>query len=273
MTRSFAPSSSPRPAVRVPPEERRAREQEQAMAEQFAALETRADDDPWLANNPMRRLGYREYGGLEAVDFVPNTRGGSWTESGVQRPRSLSQEEIASLIQMQPDRVRDFEEGRTPFLVPPKTVIIGADYNSAPVRVHEFGHAGHDIIRAISAYDPEMAARFAEADVPRPSSASSRFEEGVVELSDSPDDSWINTRGERATMAHTIEEADTSNRSYRGQLERYNEIMQEIAAEELVRRGEPPRAVMRTPEPGSMFYREPERRRGLLGILDRIMGN
>lgn len=273
MTRALAPSSSPRPAVRVTPEERRLREIERAMAEQFAALEARADIDPWLADNPMRRLGYREYGGLEAVDFVPNTLGGSWVEYGIEQPRSLSREEIVSLMQMQPDRVIDFEEGRTPFLIPPGTVMLGADYNTEAVTAHEFGHAGHDIIRALSAYDPEMAARFSEADVTRPGSASSRFEEGVVELSDNPDDSWINTRGERATMAHTIEEADTSNRSYRGQLERYNALMQEIAQEELARRGEPPRAVMREPGPGSIFYREPERRGGLLGILDRIRGN
>lgn len=277
MAQDLAPASSPRPAARVTPEERRAREREWAMAEQFAALETRADDDPWLANNPLARLGYREYGGLESVDFLPSKRGAAWAEYGIQDPGPLSRAEIESLIQMHPGYIDAYydarDEGREAYLIPPKTVLIGSDYNSAPVRAHEFKHSGHDLIRQLSAFDPEMAARFVEADTPRPMRASSRFEEGVVELSDNPDDAWINTSGEQMTMAPTITEANTDNRRYRNQLERYEAIMQELAQEELTRRGEPPRAVMREPEPGNLFYREPERRGGLRGILDLFRGN
>ena len=248
MADDLAPSRSPRPTPRTTPEERRAidRAAADAMMEEFAALEDRADMDPWLADNPLRRLGYREMGGLRGVDYLPATPEGAYYSAGAVNRIGL-----------------------------------GSDYFTPPVQAHEAGHAGVDVVTD-AVFDPrnrDYANLFLREGLsPTPSYG---FEEAVIELSDNPMDTWIQPRregrptGTYSTLEPTIQflpEAGTSDRS---RVERYEQIMQEIAQEELARRGEPPRAVMQQPQPGNIFYREPEPepRGGLLGLLDRIRGN
>ena len=82
-------------------------------------------------------------------------------------------------------------------------------------------------------------------------------EESLVELRDNPADAWIQPRtadrpvGTYATMEPTIQyQRDVGTQEYpptliqAGQTRRRDQIMQEIAAEELARRGVPPRATM-----------------------------
>lgn len=290
MSEPLAPSRSTRPAPRVTPEERRAREMD--MAEQFAALEDRADMDPYLADDALARLGYREYGGLQAVDYIPGGRNAAHLPSGATSPRGLYSDEIRALQTMQPERVAAWEGGESEYLVPPRSILLGSDVYAPPVSAHEFRHGGIDILDELLADDPELQARYVElrsAGVrnPQPWEAewrSSRdrrigfrnFNEAVTEVRDDPNAWWNTPAGERATMAPYIQYYNPESSSMDG-LRRYEAAYQTIAAEELARRGEPPRAVMREPEPGNMFYQEPEPepepRGGLLGIFDRIRGN
>lgn len=288
MTTDLAPSRSPRPVPRTTPEERRAAAD--AMMEEFAALEGRADMDPYLSDDALARLGYREYGGLRAVDYIPGGTNAAHIPSGLTRPSSLYPEEVRALLTLQPDRVAAWESGASDYLVPPRSVLMGSDvYAPAPI-AHEFRHGGIDLLDQLIGEDPELQARYSElrsAGVRNPqprelewrSSRDRRlgyrdFNEAVTEVQDDPEAWWNTPAGERATMAPTIQHYNPDSSAFDG-VRRYEAAYQEIAAEELARRGEPPRAVMRQPEPGNMFYREPEPepRGGLLGLLDRIRGN
>ena len=286
---ALAPTSSRRPEPRVTPEQRRA--QAQLMAEQFAALEARADDDPWLANNPLRRLGYRDVGGLEAVDYLPlapdaaTYYGAGYHVGHLEQELALARargEDVlpifGSISTMQPDRAAAFDLMESEYLLPPGTIALGPDYMASPIMAHEAGHRGFDVIEELLESDPSLAQRFLDAGLlPR---ASHGFEEAVVELSDNPSDSWVQPRSEdrpagaTQTMEHTIQYLADPGTAERGRVERFNDIMQQIAEEELGRRGEPPRAQMREPGPGSMFYREPEPEpeRGIGALFRRLFG-
>lgn len=296
MSEPLAPSRSLRPAPRVTPEERRAREMD--MAEEFAALEQRADMDPWLADNPLRRLGYREVGGLRGMDYLPlapNT--GSYYGLGYGAPE-LEQELFGqwrsggglpvfdSIEMMDPERHRAFDSGESQYLIPPRTMAVGPNYYTEAILAHESGHAGVDVINDLLLARPELRDRFYDAGV-RPF-LDMALEEALVELGDDLGATWVQPRGEGRpvgtyqTVEHTVQflpdrgtqDFAVSEREFEG-VQRYNQIAQTLAQEELTRRGEPPRAVMREPEPGNIFYREPEPepRGGLLGLLDRIRGN
>ena len=260
-----------------------------AMAEAFSDLEQRADMDPNLANDALARLGYREYGGLRAVDYIPGDDRASHVPNGITRPSSLSRARIRALRTMFPERVEAWENGETDYLIPPRSVMMGSDVYAPDPMSHEFRHGGVDILDRLLADSPELQARYSELrseGIRNPRSwetnwRSSRdrrfgfqnFNEALVEVRDDPDAGWNTPAGERATMADTIDHYDPDSAAFDG-LRRYEEAYQTLAAEELARRGEPPRAVMRQPEPGSRFYREPEpeRRQGIMGLFDRLLG-
>lgn len=247
------PSRSLRPQPRVTPRERRAREH--VMAEHFAALEARADMDPLLVNDPLRRLGYRQTGGLQGLIFSrdPNT--------AQYRNRH-------------------------------RLIDIGGNFFADPVVAHEAGHAGFDFVSDAIAADPDLLARFIDAGFivdARPEDfeagsfpVSSPFEEAVVELGDDPSATWNLPRNlepglfspgqKTATMEETIDYLDRVSGAERARLSLFNDIMQRVAEDELRRRGEPPRAQMREPGPENMFYREPEVERGIGALFRRLFG-
>jgi len=273
----FAPTRSPRPAPRVTPEERRARAM--ADAEMFAALEDRADMDPLLANNALRRLGYRGIGGLRGVTLTQN-----------------------------PDR--GYHSGRE------RRVYLGSNFFADPVKAHEAGHSGFDLVQEALTRDPELAQAFQDAGFPidpktvseipeaflypwyEPGFSVKDFEEAVVELGDDPTASWNLPANARSrffdqdavvgTMAPTIQYLPTDDEAKLAEFARYNEALQQIAEEVLRRQGEPPRAVMRAPGPDSVFYQgpdsgfyqkqdsvlyqEPEPERGIGALFRRMLG-
>lgn len=240
---ALTPTRSPRPEPRVTPEQRRAREQ--LMAEDFAALEARADMDPLLVNDALRRLGYRGIGGLRSVNLSsdPNTA------------------EYAGA-----DRV----------------ISIGSNYFTDPVVAHEAGHAGFDFVEDAIEADPELAQQFRDAGFVGLFPVGSDLEEAVVEIGDDPAASWNLPRDARSavfgpealvgTMEPTIQFLTAVSESEQARVGRFNEIMQRIAEDELDRLGEPPRAEMREPGPESMFYREPEVERGIGALFRRVFG-
>lgn len=274
----FAPTRSPRPVPRVTPEELRARAM--ADAEMFAALEDRADMDPLLANNALRRLGYRGIGGLRGVTMTQDP-------------------EFAA-----------FSGGD-------RQIYIGGNFFADPVKAHEAGHSGFDLVEEALTRDPELAQAFQDAwsdmdptfvaAFPQallyPASemgflTPKDFEEAIVELGDDPTASWNLPADARSkyfgrdavvgTLAPTIEYLPTDNEAKLARLVRFNEVLQQIAEEELRRQGEPPRAVMRAPGPDSVFYQgpdsgfyqkqdsvlyqEPEPERGIGALFRRMLG-
>lgn len=255
----FAPTRSPRPAPRVTPEERRARAM--ADAEMFAALEDRADMDPLLANNALRRLGYRGIDGLRGVRMSRNP-------------------EVAK------------------FSGKDREILIGGNFFADPVKAHEAGHSGFDLVEEALTRDPELAQAFRDAGFAIAFPPSRYFEEAVVELGDDPTASWNLPADARSrffgqdavvgTMAPTIEYLPEDDEAKLAEFARYNEALQQIAEEVLRRQGEPPRAVMRAPGPDSVFYQgpdsgfyqkqdsvlyqEPEPERGIGALFRRMLG-
>lgn len=274
----LAPTRSPRPVPRVTPEELRARAM--ADAEMFAALEDRADMDPLLASNALRRLGYRGIGGLRGVTMT------------------------------QDPEVAGFSGGD-------RQIYIGGNFFADPVKAHEAGHSGFDLVEEALTRDPELAQAFQDAwsdmdptfvaAFPQallyPASemgflTPKDFEEAAVELGDDPTASWNLPADARSkyfgrdavvgTMAPTIEYLPKDDEAKLALLARYNEALQQIAEAELRRQGEPPRAVMRAPGPDSVFYQgpdsgfyqkqdsvlyqEPEPERGIGALFRRMLG-
>lgn len=201
------------------------------MAEQFAALEARADMDPLLVDDALRRLGYRGIGGLRGVNFSA-----------------------------QPNTAQYAGEDRL--------IAIGENYFTDPVVAHEAGHAGFDFVEDAIAANPELAQRFQDAGFLARFPVDPYFEEAVVEIGDDPTASWNLPRDARSavfgpealvgTMEPTIQFLSVVSEAEQARLGRFNDIMQQIAEDELDRLGEPPRAQMQEPGPGNMFYREPE---------------
>lgn len=226
---ALAPSRSVRPQPRVTPEQRRA--QAQSMAEDFAALEARADMDPLLAGDPLRRLGYRGIGGLRGVNLSPDAEEALYAGSD-------------------------------------RRIEVGSNYFTDPVIAHEAGHAGFDFVGDAVAANPELAQRFRDAGFMGVFPVGSGLEEAVIELGDDPTASWNLPRDARSavfgpealvgTMEPTIQFLTMVDEAEQARVGRFNEVMQQIAEDELARLGEPPRAKMREPGPENMFYREPE---------------
>ena len=245
----------PSRSLRPQPRPLTPRQSEQLMAEQFAALEARADMDPLLVNDALRRLGYRQIGGLQGVD--------------------LSQDPNAA----------EYRGGD-------RLVEIGGNYFADPVVAHEAGHAGFDFVSDALAANPDLLARFIDAGFITNASpqdfeagrfpVSSPFEEAIVELGDDPSATWnlpqnaesyLFVPGQTtATVGSTIDYLDRVSEAERNRLGRFNDIMQQIADEELDRLGEPPRAQMREPGPENLFYREPEPERGIGALFRRLFG-
>ena len=240
---ALAPSSSPRPQPRVTPEQRRA--QAQLMAEDFAALEARADMDPLLVNDALRRLGYRGIGGLRGVNLSPNPEDAFYAGE---------------------DRL----------------IEVGGNYFADPVVAHEAGHAGFDFVEDAIAADPELVQRFQDAGFVGQFPIGSGLEEAVVEIGDDPAASWNLPRDARSSvfgpealvglMDPTIQFLPGEDDYERARVERFDDIMQQIAEDELDRLGEPPRAQMREPGPENIFYREPEPERGIGALFRRMFG-
>lgn len=191
-------------------------------------LELRADMDRYLAGDPLARLGFdpervdwfSPYGGLDPF----NTAQGGDLGSG------LSSESRRRYDAMYPDRAG---------MVPEDTVMMTANWPLS-VLAHESRHRGIDeLTRAGRDVDPMRQL----------------YEEAVVEVGDQPFlDETINLpretqafeRGERVSppLSATIDVPNPPE----GVL-RYEKVLQELAQDELTRRGEPPRAQRREPEP------------------------
>jgi hypothetical protein len=73
-------------------------------------------------------------------------------------------------------------------------------------------------------------------------------------------------------MEPTIQYLTGVDEAEQARVGRFNDIMQQIAEEELDRLGEPPRAQMQEPGPESLFYREPEPERGIGALFRRMFG-
>lgn len=233
------------------------RRQQTAGMEGFAALEARADDDPWLKDNPMARLGYRTFGGLEAVDYIPGLdNAGAVGAAGVKRGSSLNRAQMEAIRTLRPEQYEAWRRGETPYLVDPYSVLMGSEANSPPVRSHEFGHLGFDEVQNAIKLNPELAQRLKDAGLA--GDVSYMFEEAMLERKDNPEDQW---RGADSGTIRHLAEYDDQRRAAENdpRVARYEKIMQEIAMEELARRGEPSRA------------KRIEPRGGLLGIFDRFM--
>lgn len=302
MADDLAPSRSPRPTPRTTPEERRAidRARANADAEAFAALERRAEMDPWLADDPLARLGDRDMGGLQAVDYLPLAPNAAlYFPSGYGKPQ-LDQEIdldilyggglpiLESIELMDPARHAAFELEREEYLIPPGTMAIGPNYFAPPIQAHEARHRGVHIIEDMLMAIPGLYSRSFRDDPFRPSIPLSRaLNEALVELKDDLTDTWVQPSGDdrpmgtHESMSHTVQYLPDRGEPGRNvvsdldfaNVQRWEPILQAIAQEELARRGEPPRAVMQEPQPGNIFYREPEPepRGGLLGIFDRLI--
>lgn len=243
--RSLVPQQ--RPDV-LTPEQRRA--QAMRMAEDFAALEARADMDPYLRDDALRRLGYRSLGGLRGVDFEP---GGS---SG-------------------------YPSTRATYTPADRKIRMGGIYFSDPVMAHESGHAGVDFLNEAVRNNPELLQAFRDRGLDT-NRMGYGFEEALVELGDDPSDTW-NLPSNRQdwlfpeatkSIGSTIEYLPEEGTDDRDRVERMNAAMQQVAEDELRRQGEPPRAEMREPGPESMFYNqpEPEREGGIGGLFRRLFG-
>lgn len=240
---ALAPDRSLRPQPRVTPEQRRALEQ--LRAEQFAALEARADMDPLLVNDPLRRLGYRQIGGLQGINLSSN-----------------------------PEDAHYLGEDRL--------IEMGNNFFANPVVAHEAGHAGFDFVGDAIAANPGLAQRFQDAGFVGQFPVGSSLEEAVIEIGDDPTASWNLPRDARSlvfgpdalvgTMEPTVQYITAVDEGEQARVGRFNDIMQQIAEEELARFGEPPRAVMREPGPESIFYREPEPERGIGALFRRLLG-
>ena len=262
---------------------------EQQMAEQFAALEARADIDPWLANDPMRRLGYRETGGLMNVDYMPLDPNNAWHFGGGYNRLSFDEElrkasetgleppVFGSIEMMQPERAAAFLAGETPNLIPERGIMVGPNYFSEPIMAHESGHAGLRFVQDAINNNQAYANEYVQRGFDIPSQLPEAYEEGVIEIGDNPLDTWVQPWstgpvGTYGTMEHTVQYLPEEGSMMRNELEAYNALTQRIAQEELARRGEPPRAVMQQPGPGNMFYQEPEINQGIGGLFSGIRG-
>lgn len=251
MASPLAPQRSMVPQTRpdvLTPEERRA--QAMRMAEDFAALEARADIDPYLRDNALRRLGYRSLGGLRGVDFEPGGSSGYPSSRGTYTPAD-------------------------------RKIRMGGIYFSDPVMAHESGHAGVDFVNEAIRNNPELLQAFRDRGLGtnRPV-MDYGFEEALVELGDNPTDTW-NLPSNRQdwqypeptmSVESTIQFLPEEGTEDRDRVERMNAAMQQVAEDELRRQGEPPRAEMREPGPESMFYRQPEREGGIGGLFRRLFG-
>ena len=225
--------------------------------EDFAALEARADDDPWLKNNPMARLAYRESGGLRAVDYIPGVNNAAAVGSGgIKRGSTLDKIHTDAIRNIRPEQYDAWQRGETPYLVNPYSILVGSEANSSPTRVHEFGHLGFDMLMNMIANDPTSVQKLRDAGLA--SKVSVGFEEAVMERNDNPEDQWIGAdSGTTRSMGEYDDKRDAATNDPR--VARYESIMQEIARDELTRLGEPPRVQPKEP------------RGGLMGIYDRFM--
>lgn len=244
---SSAPERSLRPLSREQGEERgRARlAQERYRDTEMRALgnlEMRADMDRYLRDDPLARLGFDP----DRIDvFSPYGEISPFNARyGYDLRRSLTPDSLERYEAMYPGRGGQ---------VPEDTILMTANWPPAAL-AHESRHRGIDEL--------ERAGR----DVaPMPTD----FEEAVVERGDMPflDETmnlpWATAafeRGERVSppISATVKFPNPSD----GVL-RYEQILQELAQDELTRRGEPPRSVRREPEP------EPG---GIRGFLKSIFG-
>lgn len=236
---------------------------EQARAEEFAALETRADDDRFLRNNPLRRLGYRVAGGLKGIDYMPlgpdvaamYGRGYGEPEYRQELFGDLTRPGLPvfdSVQLMDPEKAEAFDRGTLEYLLEPGTVAIGPNYYSGPVRAHEFGHYGVDVIEDQMRDNPSLMDPFWDAGISP--IIDWGVEEGVIELSDDPRESWNLPSGGIATMAPTIQFLGSPEASWRDRLGIYENVLQDTAQGILTEMGEPPSAVMRQPGPGNLYY-------------------
>lgn len=261
---------------------------QQQMADQFSALEDRADLGPRFANNPLAELGHDAIGGLMGVDFLSRDPYGAWqfgegyTFEDIERERATRGGRtpiFESYMEMDPVAATEVVQGQREYLVEPGGIGIGSNYFTPAVKVHEYGHGGLDALQLAIDRDPSLAERFnyRGAALPVPGELARDYEEAVVETTDNPLDTWIQPRGAGpvgtyATVEPSIQFLPDPSDARRPLIDAYGAAAQELAREVLTeQRGFGP-AVMQQPGPGNMFYREPEINRGIGGLFNRVTG-
>lgn len=226
------------------------RARERKMGADFANLELRADMDRYLVNDPLARLGYDP----ERVQWfdVPRRTTAFYAPFDVDMGSMLSPEAARNYNQMYPG---------TNLTVPADTIVMNS-VSGLPTLAHEARHRGYDVLEGIAAL-PDMPPGFNMEGAMDP--------EQFTEIGDEPflDETFNLPRG----VAGFPEGATT--RTMRGTLDTspagtvmrgYYDQVQDAAQGVLAARGEPPRAVMQTPQRGNMFYQPT----GLGGLFSRI---
>lgn len=195
---------------------------------QLGNLEMRVDMEPYLAGDPLARLGFDP----DRVDwFSPYGEVSAfYAPQGYDLRGKLPSEDMRRYDAMYPDRGGQ---------VPEDTVMMNS-HRPPAVLAHESRHrgiaalhrAGQDVLPMGSTYEEALVEL---GDVP--------YAEDTINL---PLDSRAFERGARISksVGAYIEHPNPPE----GVL-RYEQVLQELAQEELTRRGEPPKTQRREPEP------------------------
>lgn len=224
-----APERSIRPMTREQVRERELYQQAQRKAaEQLADLEMRVDMDPYLKDDPLARLGFDP----ERIDWFSSpvgTLSAFYAPEGVDLGKQgLHPSTLSAYDLMYPDRQ---------YKVPEDTIVINPTRPPASL-AHEARHRGIKMLRRAGRDVDPM---------------SYRYEEALVELGDVP---FLEETSNlpRSNTAFAAGYRETRPLSWGHEypdpgegVRRYEKVLQELAQDELVRRGEPPRFVQ--PEP------------------------
>lgn len=232
---SSAPERSLRPLSREQGEERgatrRARERyRDTDMRALGNLEMRADMDRYLRDDPLARLGFdpdrvdvfSPYAEVSSAFYAP--------EGANLRNAGLHMSTLQAYNAMYPERE---------LRVPEDTLVMN-DTRPPAVLAHESRHRGLELLRrAGRGVDPMDA----------------WYEESLVEIGDKPylDEASNLPRTNIAFESGARKTAPVSwgyeHPNPSAGIQRYETAMQELAQDELTRRGEPPRTVRREPEP------------------------
>ena len=229
------------------PEERL---RERQMGAQFANLELRADMDPYLAGDPLARLGFDP----ERVQ---------WYDSPRRSTAFFTSFDVDLGGMVDPETARRYNEmyPGADLMVPGDTIVMNS-VSGLPTLAHEARHRGYDKMEGLAAL-PDMPPGFNMEGPLDP--------EQFTEIGDDPflDERMNLPRGVAGfpegatyrTMRGTIDTPPAGS-VMRG----YYDQVQNAAQGVLTAAGEPPRAVMQVPGRGNMFYQPT----GIGGLFSRI---
>lgn len=201
------------------------RNMQRALAEQLANLELRVDMQPYLRDDPLARLGFDP----EQIDyFSPTSRTSAayFPEGAGDMSNVLGRQGYNAYTQMYPERNGS---------LPADTILMNSARPPASLR-HESAHRGMEILRQLGIL-PEWPSYMGIAPL----------EEQIIEHGDRPylEDTQnipANTR-EFSQGARTMQFGETVEYPPGRQgLSSYYRALQELAQDELTRRGEPPRS-------------------------------